>query len=162
MGYPVEFREMIVSKALSKEMTQKQLIEEYGIGLSTLHKWLHAYKSQPISKVTENEKPARDWNDEEKWQALVDSEGLSGEDKGRYLRENGLFQHHLSHWKQQFMSKQSPETDKELRLKNKDLKAQNRRLEKELARKEKALAEAAALLILQKKVQTLFNSDEDK
>ena len=69
MSYPVEFREMIVSKAISNEMTQKELIEEYGIGLSTLHKWLHAYKNQPISKVTENEKPARDWSDEEKWQA---------------------------------------------------------------------------------------------
>ncbi len=66
MSYPVEFREIIVSKALSKEMTQKELIEEYGIDLSTLHQWLHAYKNQPISKVTENEKPARDWSDEEK------------------------------------------------------------------------------------------------
>ncbi len=162
MGYPVEFREMIVSKALSKEITQKQLIEEYGIGLSTLHKWLHAYKNQSISKVTDNEKPVRDWNDEEKWQALVDSEGLNEEDKGRYLRENGLFQHHLSHWKLQFMSKESPEKDKQLRAKNKELEVKVKGLEKELRRKEKALAETAALLVLQKKVQTLFGSDEDK
>ena len=36
-----------------------------------------------------------------------------------------------------------------------------RQLERELARKEKALAEAAALLILKKKVETLFGEDED-
>jgi hypothetical protein len=36
-----------------------------------------------------------------------------------------------------------------------------RQLERELARKEKALAEAAALLILKKKVDTLFGEDED-
>ena len=36
-----------------------------------------------------------------------------------------------------------------------------RQLERELARKEKALAEAAALLILKKKVDTLFGADED-
>jgi transposase len=36
-----------------------------------------------------------------------------------------------------------------------------RQLERELARKEKALAEAAALLILKKKVDTLYGEDED-
>ena len=36
-----------------------------------------------------------------------------------------------------------------------------RQLERELARKEKALAEAATLLILKKKVETLYGEDED-
>ena len=36
-----------------------------------------------------------------------------------------------------------------------------RQLERELARKEKALAEAAALLVLKKKVETLYWEDED-
>ena len=36
-----------------------------------------------------------------------------------------------------------------------------RQLERELARKEKALAEAAALLVLKKKVDTLDGEDED-
>jgi hypothetical protein len=36
------------------------------------------------------------------------------------------------------------------------LKAENQRLERELNRKDKALAEAAALLILQKKVRALL------
>jgi len=34
-------------------------------------------------------------------------------------------------------------------------------LERELARKEKALAEAAALLLLKKKVEALYGEDED-
>jgi transposase len=37
----------------------------------------------------------------------------------------------------------------------------NRQLEKELRRKEKALAEAAALLILQKKAQAIWGDGED-
>ncbi|VAW74589.1 hypothetical protein MNBD_GAMMA15-1096, partial [hydrothermal vent metagenome] len=37
----------------------------------------------------------------------------------------------------------------------------NRKLEKELRRKEKALAEAAALLILQKKAQAIWGDEED-
>ena len=36
-----------------------------------------------------------------------------------------------------------------------------RQLERELACKEKALAEAAALLVLKKKVATLYGEDED-
>jgi transposase len=36
-----------------------------------------------------------------------------------------------------------------------------RQLERELARKEKALAEAAALLVLKKKLETLYGEDED-
>ena len=36
------------------------------------------------------------------------------------------------------------------------IKAENQRLERELNRKDKALAEAAALLILQKKVRVLL------
>ena len=35
-------------------------------------------------------------------------------------------------------------------------------LEKELRRKEKALAEAAALLVLKKKVQEIWGESEDK
>ena len=117
MGYPVEFREMIINKALSNEMTQKQLVKKYGIGLSTLHKWLQNYK-QLDNEIRGSEKPAREWDREEKWQALVDTGGLSEEDKGRYLRENGLFQHHLNQWKHQFMSQEKPEKDKVAVLRN--------------------------------------------
>jgi hypothetical protein len=43
----------------------------------------------------------------------------------------------------------------------KALRAENGLLKKELRRKESALAEAAALLILKKKVQSLWGTDED-
>ena len=44
---------------------------------------------------------------------------------------------------------------------NRQLKNENKALKKELRRKEKALAEAAALLILQKKANRLWGYDED-
>jgi hypothetical protein len=43
----------------------------------------------------------------------------------------------------------------------KTLKNKNQTLKKELNRKEKALAEAAALLVLQKKVSAIWGNDED-
>lgn len=39
-----EFRERAVQLALEKRISQKQLADDLGIGLSTLNKWLHHYK----------------------------------------------------------------------------------------------------------------------
>lgn len=49
---------------------------------------------------------------------------------------------------------------RELQRKNQELIRQNRKLERELQKKEKALAEAAALLMLSKKLDQLWPPDE--
>ena len=72
-----------------------------------------------------------------------------------------MYTHHLHQWKQDFMRSKTDTTDT-LATQNRALKTENKQLQRELARKDKALAEAAALLILQKKVQTLFGWDEEK
>ncbi len=50
---------------------------------------------------------------------------------------------------------------KELQRKNQELIRQNRRLERELQKKEKALAEAAALLLLTKKFDSLWPQERE-
>ena len=55
------------------------------------------------------------------------------------------------------MSNKPDPRDQELR----ELKKKNKDLEKELQRKEKALAEAAALLVLKKKLDILTKDRED-
>lgn len=55
------------------------------------------------------------------------------------------------------IDKKNDPKDQEL----KELKKKNKELEKELQRKEKALAEAAALLILKKKLDTLTREHDD-
>jgi hypothetical protein len=55
------------------------------------------------------------------------------------------------------IDKKNEQQDKE----NKALKKKVKELEKELQRKEKALAEAAALLILKKKLEALTGGHED-
>ena len=51
----------------------------------------------------------------------------------------------------------STKVGKELRVERKE----KEKLEKELARKEKALAEAAALLVLRKKADAIWGTDEE-
>lgn len=58
------------------------------------------------------------------------------------------------------MSRTTPLKTDKLAVENRTLKKENKQLQRELQRKEKALAEAAALLILKKKAQALFGSDE--
>jgi hypothetical protein len=53
-----------------------------------------------------------------------------------------------------------PEAVKEIKEELLEEKKKNKQLEKELNRKEKALAEAAALLVLQKKFQAFLGGGE--
>ena len=75
-----------------------------------------------------------------------------------WCRTHGLFPHQLQTWKAEFCGSAKPATDAgEVRK----LKGNLAILQRELDRKEKALSEAAALLVLQKKYQALWE-DEDK
>ena len=88
--------------------------------------------------------------------ALHETHGLSGEALHAWCRENGLFAHHLTSWKAAFCAdgKVASGTH-EIRV----LKDENDPLKRELTRKERALAEAAALLILQKKFRALWEGE---
>jgi transposase-like protein len=80
---------------------------------------------------------------------------MTGEALNAWCREHGLFAHQLIQWKSDFCTtRMAPGHDDSQTLRS--LKAENQRLERELNRKDKALAEAAALLILQKKVRALL------
>jgi hypothetical protein len=107
-------------------------------------------------------KPAQrpqDWRPEERLQALQESHGLSGEALNTWCRERGVFAHQLAQWKTEFCTAASSGSSREESRNLRSLKAENQRLERELLRKEKALAEAAALLILQKKVRALLEGE---
>ena len=102
------------------------------------------------------EKRPQDWNPEAQLVALHETHELSGEALQVWCRKNGLFAHHLTSWKTAFCAgvKAAPGT-REMRT----LKDENDQLKRELTRKEKALAEAAALLILQKKFRALWEGE---
>ena len=79
-----------------------------------------------------------------------------------YCRKQGLYPEQIQLWKKacqsanDWDSSQRAKVSKQHRIDQKKIKI----LERDLQRKEKALAEAAALLILQKKVRAIWE-DED-
>jgi len=77
------------------------------------------------------------------------------------LSEQGLYPHHIQQWKQDFVGGTGVCTPAKSQSETKHLRQENKALKKELNRKDKALAETAALLVLQKKVNAIWGSDED-
>lgn len=111
-----------------------------------------------LRKPPSGEKRAQQWSAEQRLQALLDTNALSVEELNVWCRTHGLFPHQLQTWKAEFCGSAKPATDAgEVRK----LKGNLANLQRELDRKEKALSEAAALLVLQKKYQALWE-DEDK
>ena len=123
----------------------------------TLKNWMKKIPGEKRSVSGSKEKRPQDWRPEEQLVALHESHGLEGEVLQGWCRERGLFVHHLTGWKDAFCAagKEAAPAARELGT----LKGEIQQLKRELLRKEKALAEAAALLILQKKFQALWEDE---
>ena len=83
---------------------------------------------------------------------LAEASQLSGDQLVAYLEREGVKLADFERWRQALEEdgRASASTTKRIRS-----------LERELARKEKALAEAAALLVLKKKVEAFYQEAED-
>jgi hypothetical protein len=83
--------------------------------------------------------------------------------KNAWCRENGVYPQELERWRG--AATEALAEPEEARASPGQTKADRRRikeLERELRRKDKALAEAAALLVLSKKMEAIFPKDKDE
>ena len=103
------------------------------------------------------------WTSRDKFAAVMETAAMSEAEIAEYCRQRGLYPEQLSAWRTacEQANDWSRASDKQLRDVTKADRKKMRQLEKELARKEKALAEAAALLILRKKLDAMFEDHED-
>lgn len=160
MQYSYEFKAQAVEKVLSREpgVSFNSVAQSFGIDHSTLRRWVA--KSQIHHLAEENmtkEKTPQQWTPEQKLQAVIACESMDAEQASAWCRENGIFPHHVKTWRKEF-AEGSPESSGKTRIKQ--LTQENKSLKKQLRRKEKALAEAAALLVLKKKVDQIWETDE--
>ena len=156
------YSEAFIEQALIKVYTRgtrtlQSVTEELNLNYHTVRTWMkRKAANRPVTGM--KEKRPQDWSAAERLVALQESHGLSGEALQAWCRERGLFTHHLTIWKTAFCTAgEGAPAPREWRT----WKDENAKLKRDLIRKEKALAEAAALLILQKKFQALWE-DEDK
>ncbi len=158
--YSEAFIEQALVKIYSRgSRSVREVTDDLNVSYHTVKNWMRNKSGDKHKVVAIREKRPQDWTAEEQLVALHESHGLSGEALQAWCRERGLFAHHLTSWKAAFCieSKESASGSRELRTLKDEIVA----LKREAVRKDKALAEAAALLILQKKFRALWE-DEDK
>lgn len=156
--YTEAFVEQALVKLFSRgERSIQSVADELNVSYHTLKNWMKRKTKDNGSGLVNKEKRPQDWRAEEQLVALHESHGLSGEALHAWCRERGLFAHHLTSWTAAFCvdGKGIAPGGREIRT----LKEENEQLKRMLLRKDKALAEAAALLILQKKFRALWEDE---
>jgi len=162
-----------VEKALSRAtgITLKEVVDELGIGNSTLGKWIRDARNNKLectesgrilmSSDGRREKRPQDWSLEERLEIVMACASLSKQEMSEYCRKQGVYPHHINQWQLDFANGNASGEKANSRQEVKNLKSENKALRKELNRKDRALAETAALLVLQKKVHAIWGNDED-
>ena len=139
----------MVARLTGKDaVSARQLALETGLRQQTLSRWLQAASTLPVMPA---KRPKRDWSIEEKIRILATASTFTGAELTDLLQREGVLQAEYEQWRLALGEEGRASLAAMKRI---------RALERELARKEKALAEAAALLVLKKKLQVL-EEDED-
>jgi Transposase len=153
--YSAGFREQALKKVFQRDQRSiRAVAEELNVNYHTLKNWMKETMTTGQFGLSKKEKRPEDWTLAERLTALGESHGLAGEPLTAWCRERGLFAHQLVAWQDAFCAGGGDQ-----RASLRSLQAENQRLSRELARKEKALAEAAALLVLQKKFPALLGGE---
>jgi transposase-like protein len=161
IAYSPEFIEQALRKARERgKRTLAVVAVDLNVSLSTLKGWLRdaAKKARGLPHVATplpSDLPAKAWGARERLQALNESHALVGDALHAWCREKGLYAHQLQTWRDAFCATGERSAKQDLSS-LRELQGKHDQLERQLRRKDKALAEAAALLILQKKFQALW------
>ena len=159
--YSAGFKEQALVKVYSCGNNQsiQSVADELNINLTTLKTWMKQREPDVNKPAPPKSKRPEDWSSEERLTALQRTYNLAGENLNTWCREQGIFIHQLEQWKTDFCSQGDSVDKREEARVLRTLKEENQSLERELLRKDKALAEAAALLVLQKKFRALLGGE---
>jgi len=152
--YGQSFKDKAVARLLPPESAAIDVIaREIGIGAGTLERWREDVRSRPTR--------GRAWTAGSRLEAVVTTAAMNEADKSAWCRSHGAYPEALAKWRASATTalaapeelRASPQATRQDRKRIKEL-------ERELLRKDRALAETAALLVLSKKVQAIFNMGE--
>ena len=164
MKYSQERKDAVLRKMMPPHNRSiSQLAKEEGISEPTLYNWRNEARRKGIL-MPDGDCSPEGWTARDKFAAVLESASLNEEETAEYCRRKGIYPEQLTAWRK--ACEAANDWDKQAGIKLKSEQKTNRKrikdLEKELQRKEKPLAEAAALLVLQKKVQAIWEDPEDE
>ena len=162
--YSDDFKEQIVRKMMPPNaQSVAQLSRDSGASKQTLYNWRNHYRHEGKAVPADPSNP-ENWSGANKLAVVIETAALNEEQLSEYCRRKGLYPEQIARWKESAVAgneSSRPLTKAEMQELKRDRK-KIPRLEKELNRKDKALAEAAALLVLQKKAQAIWGEPEDE
>ncbi len=142
-----------------------EISQELGSHVITLYKWRKAWRLQG-EVVPSSHKDPEGWGPADKFTVVLEAAGLNGTELAAYCRERGLFPEQVDRWRQAAQDANAQPLltmaeQKDLEKRHQADQREIKRPQKELRKKEKALAEAAALLLVTKKMQALWGEAEE-
>lgn len=163
--YSIEFQEQALIKVRDRgTRSVLDVADDLHMSAGTLRKWIsnsNRAKNEVSGPKVQlpDDLPMQSWGPSQRLQALLETHPMTQIQLHAWCREKGLFEHQLKAWRDAFCS--APVSDsRESKAALRELQAKHEGLQRELRRKEKALAEAAALLVLQKKFQILLGGED--
>ncbi len=128
---------------------------EIGIAPGTLERWHTDALSKPAR--------GRAWTAGARLEAVITTAPMSEADKSAWCREHGVYPSELEQWRASCTAALSePEEARASPQSTRQDRKRIKELERDLRRKNAALAETAALLVLSKKLEAIFNKGEDE
>jgi len=155
--YGQAFKDKAVARLLPPESASVQTVShELSVSVATLERWRAEALSRPARE--------RAWTARARFEAVLATAAMDEASKSAWCREQGVYPQELEQWRSAATQALADPEDAS-RENRREKKADRRRikeLERDLRRKEKALAEAAALLVLSKKLEAIFPKDRDE
>lgn len=146
------FKQKMVARLIGRHPTSAcRLAKETGVSQDALSRWRR--EAANVVGMAPSPRQRRTWTLEHKIEILAAVSKLEGEALLAYLQREGVTPAEIDRWRRAL-----DEDGDSATMATKQIKS----LERELARKDKALAEAAALLILKKKLEDYYSADEDE
>jgi transposase-like protein len=138
-----------------------KIAKNEGISPKTIYVWRSELRKQGV--LLPGCKGTSKWTSRDKFMAVLETASMNQEGISQYCREKGMYPDDIKHWRQACEDANDWDKAKNKEIK-KSLSAEKekvRKLTKDRNRKERALAEAAALLVLQKKAQAIWGEEEE-
>ena len=154
--YGQAFKDRAVARLLPPESAALEVVaREVGVGAGTLERW----RADGHSGLA----LGRAWTAGARLEAVVTTASMNEAGKSAWCRGHGAFPAELDQWRASCTAALAePEEARASPQATRQDRKRIKQLERELLRKDRALAEAAALLVLSKKVQAIFNKGEDE
>lgn len=153
--YGQAFKDKAVARLLPPESGDLEVVSrEVGVSVGTLERWR--------ADALASGRKSGGWTPVAWLEAVIATASMSEADKSAWCRAQGLFPSELDEWRQTATASLGASETATPGVASRAEQRRVKALERELRRKDKALAEAAALLVLSKKLEALYPRDADE